>query len=131
MSPEATEVSRLFVYGTLMPGQPRWGILEPYVEGRPVTASVTGMLFDTGHGYPALFAGQASVPGVAVHLRGDRLDEALEVLDDVEGTAFGLFERRLACVDDHAAWVYYGHDPRLRGTPIDSWPTPHTIGAEA
>ena len=43
----------VFVYGTLMPGHLRWEVLAPHAaEHRP--ASVDGVLWDTGRGWPAL-----------------------------------------------------------------------------
>lgn len=114
--------SLLFVYGTLMPGEPRWSVLAPFVDGEPRRATVAGLLVDTGRGYPALFDGDAAVPGYVVRLRDDSVERALSVLDEVEGTSFGLFERGLVDVGSQRAWVYRGHDPALRGTPIDAWP---------
>ena len=53
----------LFVYGTLMPGHLRWGILAPHARGHH-PAAVVGTLYDTGQGWPsATFAGDAAPVG--------------------------------------------------------------------
>lgn len=128
-APVAPSISSLFVYGTLMPGERRWDVLAPFVQGAPEPALVRGSLVDTGRGYPALFPGEAAVPGYLVRLRSEFLAEALDVLDRVEGTATGLFERGLTNAAGTAAWVYHAVDPGLRGTSIHSWTLLATEGS--
>lgn len=96
----ATPPDLLFAYGTLLPGEPRWGFLEPFVLDGGREAAVPGWLYDTGRGYPAArFAwdpADASAPhvhGLAFPLRPERVDEALRVLDEVEGAVAGLYRR--------------------------------------
>jgi gamma-glutamylcyclotransferase (GGCT)/AIG2-like uncharacterized protein YtfP len=77
---------RLFVYGTLMPGEALWPALEPYATSwEPATAG--GRLWDTGRGYPAVRFDVAGdpVPGVLVALDPDRANEAIDALDVIEG----------------------------------------------
>lgn len=84
----------LFAYGTLLPAQPRWHHLAPFVvdEGEP--DAVFGTLFDTGQGYPAArFGGATRIVGRSFALVDERLDEALAVLDEVEGAVAGLYRR--------------------------------------
>lgn len=87
----------VFVYGTLMPGQPRWPLMEPFsVSHRPATAR--GHLWDTGLGYPAARfddggADVVDVPGILVAIAPDRLARALAALDRVEGE--GVLYRRV------------------------------------
>ena len=101
-------ITHLFVYGTLRPGQQRWQFLEPFVTDAGQDDSVPGTLYDTAHDYPAArFDGPGHIRGRTFCLRADRLAEALEVLDDVEGTVLHLFERvavttRSGC----EAWAY-------------------------
>ena len=109
-APVVDTVCSLFVYGTLMPGQPRWEMLAPFVQGEPEPALARGALVDTGRGYPAMFPGEAAVPGYLVQLKADSLTEALDVLDRVEGTATGLFRARPREYRRHAAWVYRAVD---------------------
>ncbi len=87
-------VSHLFVYGTLMPGQPRWPALRPFATAwEPVTAS--GRLWDTGRGYPAVLFSEdgTAVRGFRVAVSPDLLPDALAVLDGIE--AEGVLYRRV------------------------------------
>lgn len=77
--------TRVFVYGTLMPGGPLWPTLAPYAASwRPAT--VPGRLWDTGKGYPCLRfdAAGVPVPGILVALRPELAAEAVAALDAVE-----------------------------------------------
>lgn len=116
MPPIESHEAGLFVYGTLRPGGSRWPILEPLASRhRPATAS--GRLYDTGLGFPAARFGE---PGTVV---GDLIallsaEEALAVLDEVEGLERGLFERVRVEVrsagETREAWSYV-YRPSVRG----------------
>lgn len=121
LPPDATDVRHVFVYGTLMPGEQRWPALAAYAVGEPVACTTRGRLFDTGRGYPAMFDGDADVPGWLVRLADATLEEAVAALDGIEGTERGLYVRRRVTVDGHPAWVYLGGEERLRGEPIERW----------
>jgi len=54
-------ISHLFVYGTLRPGDVRWHLLEPFVNGEGAPDTVAGELFDTGHNYPAAIFGPGGI----------------------------------------------------------------------
>ncbi|MEP7045028.1 MAG: gamma-glutamylcyclotransferase family protein [Ilumatobacteraceae bacterium] len=101
-------ITHLFVYGTLRPGQRRWPFLEPFVtdEGRDDSAS--GALYDTGHDYPAAkFDRGGTISGRVYPLRTDRLDEALTLLDEVEGAVQDLFARiAITTTGGVEAWAY-------------------------
>ena len=78
-------MDRLFVYGTLMPGESLWPALAPFaVSWQAVSAH--GRIWDTGHGYPGVRfdAGGEAVPGVLVELDPARTAEAVALLDDIE-----------------------------------------------
>ena len=86
----------LFVYGTLMPGDVRWPILERFVVDDGTPDRVRGHLYDTGLDYPAAIFDESvdsSVLGRRYRLDAARLEEALEVLDIEEDTVAGLYRR--------------------------------------
>ena len=104
-------IRHLFVYGTLAPGQQRWPHLAPFVVDDGHRASVAGALYDTGNGYPAArFDRPGSIRGTVYELRLDRLDEALHLLDEVEGAVRDLFHRVAVTTSTGIeAWAYqYG-----------------------
>lgn len=85
---------RLFVYGTLMPGEPLWPELAPYaVAWEPVVAE--GALWDTGQGYPAVrfHPGGEPVPGILVTIDPGRRADVLALLDRIEDV--GVLYRRV------------------------------------
>jgi gamma-glutamylcyclotransferase (GGCT)/AIG2-like uncharacterized protein YtfP len=85
----------IFVYGTLMPGEPRWPALRPFSAGW-ARATARGRLWDTGRGYPAarFHPTGAPIPGVLVSVSPERLGDAYAVLDGIEDE--GVLYRRLA-----------------------------------
>lgn len=98
----------LFVYGTLMPGHLRWGVLEHHAVGwRP--AAIEGRLYDTGEGWPAAVFGPGGdlVRGWVVDLRPEVAEVVLAHLDEVEGVGHGLFTRiEVALLGGEAAVAY-------------------------
>lgn len=116
-------LARLFVYGTLMPGEQRWPLLEPLTApGAPEAATAAGRLYRTPYGWPCAVFGQdedAAVPGVAVTLRDP--GRALPVLDEIEGTGTGLFERRLIATTAGPCWAYHWPGRVAGFEPIASW----------
>lgn len=71
-------VTNLFVYGTLMPGEANYRLIEDLViEHEPGT--IDGILVDLG-AYPALIPGEGVVKGIVLQL--DR--EALKTTDRIE-----------------------------------------------
>ena len=115
--------SRLFVYGTLMPGEPLWPALAPFaVAWEDVRAS--GRIWDTGHGYPAVrfdLAGDA-VRGVLVALDPDRVAMAIDVLDGVEEEG-SLYRRVEVSTSGGPAWAYEWLGPTAGLTLLpEGWP---------
>lgn len=104
-------ITHLFVYGTLRPGQQRWPHLAPFVVDDGRDDSATGALYDTGHGYPAArFDHDRVIHGRVYELREERLDEALELLDEVEGAVIDLFGRvAITTSSGVVAWAYEYH----------------------
>jgi gamma-glutamylcyclotransferase (GGCT)/AIG2-like uncharacterized protein YtfP len=117
-------IDHLFVYGTLRPGQQRWQHLAPFVVGDGHSDSVSGVLYDTGHGYPAArFDRSGSICGMVYALRVERLDECLELLDEVEGAVLDLFHRVAVTTSAGlAAWAYeYGGENRFPEITSGDW----------
>ena len=117
--------SRVFVYGTLQPGQPRWPLLAPFGIQIGSLACARGELFDTGYGWPAAVfdAGAATeVPGVVVAIRAELLEEALVALDEVEGVDGGLFQRVVIDVDGRSCWAYHWPESTEAFRRIERWP---------
>jgi gamma-glutamylcyclotransferase (GGCT)/AIG2-like uncharacterized protein YtfP len=115
--------ARLFVYGTLMPGEARWHLLAPLAApGPPERAKAAGNLYRTPYGWPAAVfdpAVSAAVPGMVVTLRDPA--QALPVLDEIEGTGTGLFERRLVTATTGQCWAYHWPGRTSGFQPIRAW----------
>lgn len=109
----------VFVYGTLLPGEPRWPLLEPYAA-EVVDATVPGRLYDTGRGYPAarFRAGTRSVPGASVRVAPEHWETVVELLDRIEGE--GTLYRRVEVTTSAGPAVSYewlGDTDTLRELP--------------
>jgi gamma-glutamylcyclotransferase (GGCT)/AIG2-like uncharacterized protein YtfP len=117
---------RLFVYGTLMPGDVLWPELEPYARSWE-RVTVRGRLWDTGNGYPGVHFDEAgdAVPGVLVVLHGDRAAEAVDLLDRIEDEG-RLYRRVEVETSGGRAWAYewLGGAEGLRFLP-EGWPRLH------
>lgn len=127
----------LFVYGTLMPGQPRWDLLRRYAADPGWAAHVPGLLFDTGQGYPAArFDPETSGPGgdmvagYCVPLLQASSSIALGELDRYEETDLGLYSRirvTTAQPSGTRCWAYTlgptspSHFPALHPIPAGDW----------
>jgi gamma-glutamylcyclotransferase (GGCT)/AIG2-like uncharacterized protein YtfP len=114
-------VTTVFVYGTLMPGRLRWPLVEHHVTAhRPAT--VTGTLLDTGHGYPALvLEGTGTVHGVALDLRVDSEQEALGLLDGIEGRAYRRVEVTSAGGERLQTYVWVAPADGFEPIPSGRW----------
>ena len=94
-----------------MTGHCRWPILEPFVvagANGAVPSGVSGRLFDTGLDYPAARFDLAGViRGETFVLEPSRADEALLVIDRVEGGVEGEYHRVEVRTDRGlTAWSY-------------------------
>ena len=119
-------ISHLFVYGTLRPGQQRWPFLEPYISDEGHDDSVVGALYNTGNDYPAArFDREGTIHGRVYPLRLDRLDEALTLLDEVEGAVIDLFRRvEITTSSGIEAWAYqYCGDTAFPAIESGNWLT--------
>jgi gamma-glutamylcyclotransferase (GGCT)/AIG2-like uncharacterized protein YtfP len=114
----------LFVYGTLLPGEVRWSLLEPYVIGGGTPDSAPGTLYDTGLDYPAaVFGGASLILGRTFAIEPDVHDDCLAHLDAVEGTVGGLYSRIVVTTTGAVeAWTYqYGGGLDLTPIPSGNW----------
>lgn len=122
--------ARLFVYGTLQPGASAWRVAQPWVGGEPRPGRLTGALYDTGRGYPALRLGDGQgrkdgqgladgqAPGWLLPLRSPAA--ALSELDDYERE----YDRvRVRLSDGTLCWTYVWRES-IDGMPrlTNGWP---------
>ena len=122
--PRSDTPTSLFVYGTLRPGDVRWPLLERFVADIGVDDTADGSVFDTGLDYPAaVFGGHGSIVGRTYALRADLIDEALDLLDDVESAVDGRYRRvRITTGRGVDAWAYaYGDGLVLTPIPSGDW----------
>ena len=119
------EPVRVFVYGTLQPGGEAWHLVAPHACSVD-RASVRGVLWDTGLGYPALTLdahGSAPVPGAVVELDPDHAAQALEELDAYEGVGVGSYERRrVDLIDGRSVWTYVWMASVAGSRRVARWP---------
>jgi gamma-glutamylcyclotransferase (GGCT)/AIG2-like uncharacterized protein YtfP len=93
----------VFVYGTLRPGGSAWPVAKPWCVGEPVPAELSGTLYDTGLGWPALrFTGTGQVPGWLLRLRSP--SAAFAALDEYEGSEYRRV--RVVLADGTLCWTY-------------------------
>lgn len=93
----------IFVYGLLQPGHRSWRLVAPHSAGEPLPASVDGVVYDTGLGYPALrrdIKGRA--PGWLVPVRNPA--DLLPTLDEYEGSQYR--RERLVTAEGTVCWSY-------------------------
>lgn len=118
--------NRIFVYGTLRPGEPRWPLVEDAVV-RTEPAEVRGTLWDTGKGYPAaVFGTKGSVPGDVVWIDPERWRGVIDWLDRIEGE--GTLYRRVVVDTSAGTAVSYEWLGETEGlTPLPhGWPAAAT-----
>lgn len=96
-----------------MPGRLRWPLVEDRVVAHDAD-TLHARLYDTGAGYPALTladpAGRSVMPVVEGHvlrLRARDLADTVQLLDTIEGTDTGLYERHVTdTAGGHRVFVY-------------------------
>ena len=114
-------MNKLFVYGTLKPGQRLWPQLLPYATDANETTT-PGTLYDPGWGWPAAtFPGPNQSPGWTVELNPNLITQALAVLDKIEGVDHGLFQRITINIDGQPCWAYHWPDTVDTFTKIEEW----------
>ncbi|OUM95366.1 MAG: gamma-glutamylcyclotransferase [Thermobacillus sp. ZCTH02-B1] len=123
-----TRTVRVFVYGTLLPGESNHGVASPWlVDARP--GEVNGRLVDCGL-WPALVRSGDAAAGRVRGMWFTVCIEALRVMDELEDfigpESLNGYERiwiRDASGQPLEGWVYVW--PDARGLPymgVDYWP---------
>jgi gamma-glutamylcyclotransferase (GGCT)/AIG2-like uncharacterized protein YtfP len=115
---------RLFVYGTLAPGDEAWPVLEPWVVGEPFADAAVGCLYDTGRGYPAAtfeHNGWSLVHGTVVTLDPARASVALDTLDGYEGDEYARISVRTESGVEAATYVWIASLTGCRLIPGGRW----------
>ncbi len=100
------EINKLFVYGTLLQGEPRSQLLE---DCKLITTiDVPGKLYDTGRDYPAALFEKDSDGTVSGELYSlcKNHEEKLNQLDEVEGIETELYTRKKLTFRNHSFYAY-------------------------
>ncbi len=101
------KIQKLFVYGTLLQGEPRSNYLDDCKLIQVIDA--TGELYNTGRGYPAgVFEEEISDEKVTgeLYALGANYEEKFNELDEVEGVVAGLYVRKTLTQRGHSFHVY-------------------------
>ena len=97
---------RLFVYGTLAPGQPNEHVLAP-LQGSWHPASVRGTLHPKGWGaalgYPAIVLDEKGTMVEGQIFSSEQLPDHWNVLDEFEGSAYQRVTTLAQCED--GSWI--------------------------
>ncbi|MBI4228548.1 MAG: gamma-glutamylcyclotransferase [Deltaproteobacteria bacterium] len=103
----SNEIKKLFVYGTLLQGEPRSRFLQD--SDLLGSLEVPGELYITGMGYPAAsFKRKPNqrVCGELYELSGDNITDKIMMLDEIEGIENGLFKRKELEISGHHFFAY-------------------------
>lgn len=98
---------KLFVYGTLLQGEPR----NTFLQDSTLLGSleVPGGLYFTDMGYPVASFNEGPdnlIGGELWELSGESFAGKIKMLDEIEGTELGLFNRKLMRVNGHTFFTY-------------------------
>ncbi|WP_144791813.1 gamma-glutamylcyclotransferase [Kocuria palustris] len=108
---------RVFIYGTLAPGQPNEHVMEP-MGGTWQRGIVRGRLLDRGWGaatgHPGIELDEAGEPVKGWLLTSPRLARSWQEMDDFEGDEYLRTEARVELDDgtETTAWIYALRDAR-------------------
>ncbi len=122
-NPEPSEAGSaenlIFVYGSAMPGQWGYDVIDRFVESS-TRDEVDGSLYDSGLGYPmAKFDLGGSIPGFLITLDEATLDDAMRALTQFESGLFHPVEVRTRSGATALAYEWIGS---TEGYPrIDFW----------
>ncbi len=105
------EPEYIYVYGTLLKGEPNNSLLKNCVLEDYI--SIPGTLYDTGAGYPAALPEGGNGSGIFGELYRLPADNnlLLKTLDRYEDTSDGIFKRNTVNIDDKKIFIYSIKDP--------------------
>jgi gamma-glutamylcyclotransferase (GGCT)/AIG2-like uncharacterized protein YtfP len=117
--PDDQAENLLFVYGSTMPGQPGYTVVDRYVNSTR-RDSAEGLLFDSGRGYPlAKFDQGGTIRGYLLELDEETQEDARKALTQYEGGLFHPVEIRTESGATATAYEWLGGTD---GFPrIDAW----------
>lgn len=101
------QIKRIFVYGTLLQGEPRSSILHD--SDLLGSLDIPGELYTTDMGYPAAsFKDNPNhhVSGELYELSGDNITDKIMMLDKIEGIDDGLFKRKVLKINGRSILTY-------------------------
>jgi gamma-glutamylcyclotransferase (GGCT)/AIG2-like uncharacterized protein YtfP len=101
------KIKKLFVYGTLLKGEPRNSFLRD--SDLLGSLDIPGELYVTDTGYPAASFNENPthhVSGELYELSGDKVADKIIMLDKIEGIDDGLFRRKVLRINDQSFFTY-------------------------
>ncbi|MGH7889472.1 MAG: gamma-glutamylcyclotransferase family protein [Thermodesulfobacteriota bacterium] len=100
------EIKKLFVYGTLLQGEPRCNYLDNCKLIQII--DVPGTLYNSGRGYPAAIFEEDSDDTVRGELYSisANYEEKFSELDETEGIAAGFYQRKILTYGASSFYVY-------------------------
>lgn len=126
---------KVFVYGTLKPGEVNYAAYchRGAIAAKP--AFVRGWLYDLPLGYPAMILGEGRVWGTLLELEGDRILARLDTLEDFDAMRSPLENEYQRCEVEvyhpsgeslGRAWVYTMNPDKIQSLqgiflPSGSW----------
>lgn len=118
-SPSAGDAVHVFVYGSSMPGESRYGEIKEYVQSS-TRAVVDGLLYDSGLGYPAAkFEPGGEIPGFLLTLEPATADAFLREQTALESGLFVAVDVQTHSGVTASAWEWIG---ATDGMPrIEAW----------
>lgn len=127
----STAIDTLFIYGSLMSGQRNSRVISSNIVEQRQPASITGQLYDTGHGFPAVTLSpeqENKVQGELLQICADNMHALLKRLDSFENfsgyseASDSMYHRVLLTAQTASgpkrAWCYVAADPRLLHEPV-------------
>ena len=126
------DIAHLFVYGTLIPGQRNWPLIEELIAPDPIHGACARgwRMWHVGADYPTITPADPkhTVRGTLLRIAPDARHELLELCDDLEGHTPGsddnYYERVAAPIEQapggptHSAWLYHWTPARLQATKV-------------